>query len=47
MLMKATHFHPDPPQLVVVDMVVAEVVVEGMVVVEAGEVVPNAVPITE
>ena len=47
MLIKATRLHPGPPQSVMVGMVVAEVVIDGMVVVEAGVVVGNVLAITE
>ena len=50
MLIKATCLHPGPPQSVMLDMVVAEVVVDGMVVdlAEAGVIVEgNVLAITE
>ena len=48
MLIKATRLHPGPLQSVMVAMVVAEVVIDGMVVVEAVVVVVvNLVEIVE
>ena len=48
MLIKATRLHPGPPQSVMVDVVVAEAVLDGSVVVEAEvEGWVNVVVITE